>query len=449
MAADRPSWRGRPRYGRPDAETNDGGGSVNPPFDIGARVSLADGLLLRAATAEDVDAIVALAVEAFGASDEPGVRTYLSGPGSDIGSWTVVADGDRIVSTCGLLPLPFRLDGVRFAGGQIEYVVTDPAYQRRGLVRAQFDWHHAHAADLGHLALFIGGIPYLYRRFGYGYGVSYPDLFVFDRATLHPDPGVTLRGASTADIPALLALDATRPVEGLRVDREATHFAQWLEMAARGVVDGVHAGAERFHVAERGGEIVGWSALSELEHEKRLLLLPVVTRDAAVTDAIVAHGMDQAAQKEHVLIGHDTPGTAHGARVRAIGRPVPYGLGIYVRIPDPVAFLDALRPALSARLAASTHASAAGQVNISLYSTSVVLRYEAGVVTAVEPAPGVEDPFDDFACGVAPDWFPAFVLGRFGAAELERRVDDVTLGQHADLLEVLFPRRDADVVGDF
>lgn len=422
---------------------------MNAPFDLAARVSLADGLVLRAATPADIEAIVALAVEAFGASDEPGVRTYLTGPGSDLSSWTVVADGERPVSTCGLLPLPFHLDGVAFAGGQIEYVVTDPAYQRRGLVRAQFEWHHAHAADLGHLALFIGGIPYLYRRFGYGYGVSYPDLFGVDRRALQPDPAVSLRGATRDDLPGLLALDATRPVEGLRVARQATHFEQWIEMAAMGALHGEQAGSERFYVAERDGEIVGWSALSELEDEKRLLLLPVVTRDAAVTDTILLHAVDEAARKDFVLIGHDTPGTAHGARLRAIGQPVPYGLGIYVRIPDPVAFLEALRPALSDRLASSPFATRAGEVNISLYESSVVVRYADGAVTAVEAAPGVEDPFDDFECGVAPDWFPAFVLGRFGAKELERRVDDVTLGKHADLLEVLFPRRDADVVGDF
>ena len=412
-------------------------------------MELPGGLRLRTATADDIEAIVALAVAAFGASDEPGVRTYLAGPGSDIRSWAVVADGDRVVSTCGLLPLPFRLDGADFAGGQIEYVITDPAYQRRGLVRALFEWHHAQAAALGHLALFIGGIPYLYRRFGYGYGVSYPDLFIFDPATLVPAADVALRAATPADIPALLALDATRPRDGLRVARTATHFEQWLAMARLGSVDGEQLGSERFYVAERDGAVVGWSALSELEDEKRLLLMPVVTADAGVTDAVLAHGIEQARPKGYLLIGHDTPGTVHAERLRAIGRIVPYGLGLYVRIPDAVAFLDALRPVLSARLAASSFADARGEVNISLYNESVLLTYADGSVTQVRRAPGVEDPFDDFTCGVAPDWFPALVLGRFGAKELEQRVDDVTLGQHADLLEVLFPRRDADVVGDF
>ncbi len=72
------------------------------------------------------------------------------------------------------------LDGVELPGGQIEYVATDPAHQRQGLVRAQFDWHHRRSTERGDLAQFITGIPYLYRRFGYGYGLDYPPIRVPD-----------------------------------------------------------------------------------------------------------------------------------------------------------------------------------------------------------------------------------------------------------------------------
>jgi hypothetical protein len=70
-------------------------------------------------------------------------------------------------------------------------------------------------------------------------------------------------------------------------------------------------------------------------------------------------------------------------------------------------------------------------------------------VAAVRPAPGIEDPFAHDAVGVAPDAFGALVLGRWGAAGLEDRVDDVVLGRRRGLMEVLFPQVAADVVGDF
>lgn len=402
------------------------------------------GLTLRTARPDDVEAIVALQVQAFGEADEPLVRACLTGPGHEPSDWSVVVDGDRPVAACTLLSRRMVLDGVGFDAGQIEYVATAPAYQRRGLVRALFGRHHARSAALGHVAQFVAGIPYFYRRFGYGYGVSYPDLFVFDRARLHPTPGVTLRVATETDIPALVDLDRTRPTEGLRVQRGEDDWRVWIR--AHGHDRPLRDGGERFFVAEQGGRVVGWSALA-VEDAKRVLLYPAVATDAGVTDAIIVHALDQAGD-ELAVIGHDAPGTTFGSRVATVGTSQPAGLGIYVRIADPVAFLREIRPALSARLAASSFATTSGEVSISLYHAGLAISYDAGAVTGIRAIPGIEDPFDDFECGVAPDWFPALALGRWGAKELDRRVDDVSLGRHADLLEVLFPACDTDIAAD-
>src|SRR3954451_12692076 len=113
---------------------------------------------------------------------------------------------------------------------------------------------------------------------------------------------------------------------------------------------------------------------------------------------------------------------------------------------DPLAVLRRLRPVLSARLAASPWAAGGGELTISRYVDAVRLRWDAGEVTAVEPAPADPEPADSGACGVAPDWCPALFLGRWGAANLARRVDYVTLGEQAGVLEVLFPRCAADIV---
>ena len=86
---------------------------------------------------------------------------------------------------------------------------------------------------------------------------------------------------------------------------------------------------------------------------------------------------------------------------------------------------------------------------ISLYEDGLALDLAGGEVAAVRAADGIEDPFATGAVGVAPDWLGALVFGRWGAIGLEQRVDDVTLGRRRGLMEVLFPRLDADVVGDF
>lgn len=415
---------------------------MNPTDEARA---LPRGLELRTADEADVEGIVALETAAFGASDEPGVRAHLTGPGADPADWAVVTDRDRVVSASACLPITMVLDGMPFPAAQIEYVATDPAHQRRGLTRALMDRHHQRSAAVGHLAQFIGGIPYLYRRFGYGYGVDYPTLFLVDRGRLEPDARITVRPAAPADLPDLHALDATRPAIGLRVRRDDDHWLRWMTMAAHRTPDA--PAAERFVVAERAGRVVGWVSLSRDADSGRVYFSPCVTADASVTDTLLAHTLDAAAGD--LVIAHDTPGTEHGRRLHQVGSPVPFGLGLYVRIADPIALLDHLRPVLSARLAASDLADRSGEVEISLYQRGLAIAYADGAVTGIRSVPAVEDPFDDGECGVAPDWFPALVFGRWGATELARRTDDVTLGRHGRLLETLFPRRAADLVGDF
>ena len=147
-----------------------------------------------------------------------------------------------------------------------------------------------------------------------------------------------------------------------------------------------------------------------------------------------------------------SPTPAFGQAVHAapdLGEAVRHDHGIYVRVPDPVALLDRLRPVLSRRLGASRYAERDGELVISLYDHGLALDLAGGEVAAVRAVDGIEDPFATGTVGVAPDWFGALVFGRWGAVGLEQRADDVTLGRRRGLMEVLFPPLEADVVGDF
>jgi predicted N-acetyltransferase YhbS len=427
--------------------------SIGEPGD--APVILGDGLTMRAATAADVEAIVELEVDAFGASDEPGVRGHLGA----VGNWTVVVDGDRVVAASGLLAHRMILDGCRFPAGQVEYVATDPGYQRRGLVRAQFGWHHRRAAARGDLALFITGIPYLYRRFGYGYGLDYPPFLLPrgpDPAEDHPSTAgdLTFRTARPGDHPAIRRLDALRPPTGLRVERDDTSWATITTICAPDTF-------EHLTVAEHGGQIVGWMRTQDKPEDDRVYLAAAaVDPDGpeATAASLVAHAREAAGDRVLVVFDQpDTPFATQLATATDLGGHARHDHGIYVRVPDPVALLTALRPTLSSRLAASRYAERGGELGgelvISLYERSVTLDLgvggRAGDIVGVRDTPGIEDPFHDGGVGVAPDWFGALVFGRWGAIGLEQRADDVTLGRSRGLMEALFPAVPTDVVGDF
>jgi hypothetical protein len=163
--------------------------------------------------------------------------------------------------------------------------------------------------------------------------------------------------------------------------------------------------------------------------------------------ALVAHSLDVAGS--HLLIGFDSPGTLFADELRVLGSPFEFGHGYYTRIGDPAAFLRIVEPLLSARLIASDLADAHGTLEMSLYERGLALDYAAGAITAIRSIPGDEDPTDTGGIGVAPDAFPALVLGRWGAHGLAEHVDDVFIGRDRHLMNVLFPRRPSDVAADF
>jgi hypothetical protein len=200
-------------------------------------------------------------------------------------------------------------------------------------------------------------------------------------------------------------------------------------------------------VAEVGGQVAGWTRLFDHPRDDRMSLLPSVATTPAVATTLVRAALDRAG--DHLLVAFDSPGTAFSEVLHEHGHGFEVGHGFYARIPDPVAVLDRLRPVLSERLSRSRYAGDDGEIDISLYVVGVRLRYAGGVVTAVEPAPPLENPLDGTGIGIAPDWFAALVFGRWGASALAERVDDVLLGPHAEIMDVLFPRRPADVAGDF
>ncbi len=419
---------------------------------------LADGLVLRRAGAEDVDAIAALNVAVFGAQDEVAVRALLDGPLPV--DWLVVAagpgaerpGGGAVAAACARIPHEWCLDGVALRGSQIENVATDERYRGRGLVRALFDAHHEQAAADGELLQVIGGIPYFYRKLGYGYGFDVPPTFSVAPSSVPPVAGdrVVVRPAGRDDLAWLLEREPGRRRDGLTVVRHREGLETWLlrTRPRHGI------SWESLSVAEAGGQPVGWMRTLAWGEEGQLFLLPGEAADVEVANQLMAAAVRIGAElagslgRPVELLASDLPGTPWSRAVHGAGRPRPEPSGYYVRVPDEVALLRALEPVLSRRLATSGLVEDRGELLLSLYERGVRLAWDGGRLTVVEAAPPDPDPFDNGGVGVAPDWFPALVLGRWGASGLAARTDDTLLGDHAPVLDVLFPARPVDLSAD-
>jgi len=147
----------------------------------GERRDLGNGLSLRWSSAGDTEEIAYLASSVFrDSADAPLnvnlanlIRELMSGnhPLIGPGDFAVIEDVQRkehplVACTC-FWSQTWEFEGIPFRFGRPEIVATDPAYRKRGLVRALFETIHARSQAEGHLAEAITGIRYFYRQFGY------------------------------------------------------------------------------------------------------------------------------------------------------------------------------------------------------------------------------------------------------------------------------------------
>jgi hypothetical protein len=128
--------------------------------------------------------------------------------------------------------------------------------------------------------------------------------------------------------------------------------------------------------------------------------------------------------------------------VRRLGAGMPGSYGLYVRVPDLVAFLQAVGPVLERRLAGSPAVAWTGDLRIGLYEEGLRLRFDEGRLGGIERwSPAAGDAGGPVDALVPRDDFLHLLLGNRTIADLERTVADCLLDTDAGalLLDVLFP----------
>lgn len=399
--------------------------------------ALPDGFTVREAAPDDQDAIIALCAEVFGPAEGAAVRHLFEGEGYGPGRWTVATDPtDQVVSCCTLLRHTLRYGTVDVPATQIEFVATREQARRHGLVRAQFDLHHQWSDEAGALVVIITGIPYLYRRLGYGYAIEYSRVYRLVEPPPAPE-GWEVGPATPDDVAAL-----TRLERGAKARHDAA--LEWPDGGWPWILSGSAAWEEDVLVARRDGSVRGFAYVQRRVDDDHAEVGGTAD-DLGAAQALLATAVGRCGDLTPYLVARH--GDPWGTVVEGAGTRDPAWFNaVYARLPDPVAFLRHVAPVLSARLAASPLAAESGELALSFYDDGAVLTYADGEVTDVrrDPAPAL-DPLDDDKAGVAPDTLPALVLGRFGAVEHEVRHDDVGYVADRALMAALFPCLTVDV----
>ncbi len=367
-------------------------------------IDLGDNLILRFAGPDDVDALAEFNARVF--EDEKvgiGICGLMSGhhPTVKASDFTLVEDThtNKIVSSMCLISQTWAYRGIPFKFGRPEVVVTAPEYRRRGLVRKQFEVIHALSAARGELMQGITGIPWYYRQFGYEMamdvdggrgvaGVHVPKLKDGESEKYGLRPAVENDHALIREL--YEGTSQGQPFVSLRSEAEWNYefngrsekdFAcrKWLiiETATR-----ERLGYVQYYpwIEDNALYIVQMELKSGVAY---LNLMPSVLRGLwKIAQTTPKGGNRQNQELENLML---ELGRAHPAYPALLGNKIyeygPYGL--YVRIPDLVAFLRHVQPALEKNLVGTVADGYNGELKVSFYRSGVQLKFNGGKITDI------------------------------------------------------------------
>jgi len=435
----------------------------------GYRRDLGDGLVVRWSTGADADDIIYLISMVFrdGPDAPPNaplaalMREAMSGhfPPMSAGDVAVVEDTRRrehrlVCCTC-LWRLTWDYEGISFAVGRPEIVATDPAYRKRGLVRAVFELVHARSEAEGHLAQGITGIPYFYRQFGYEYALDldvqrHTYFALIPKAAEGTPEMFTMRGATSADIPLIQSLyDQNRAPYTVSTSMPDQWWRYQVAMQGHAGVEGV---CNIQIIVEQQREPCGYVIMPTTRWRHSLpvfdiaaargvnwqeMMPPLLRALRAHAEHVAAPPNAGPAEKIAFAMGVQHPAYAVLGKELAIEQEIPYAW--YVRVPDLPRFLRHIAPALERRLASSPLSGYSGALKLNFYRGGLQLTFDKGQLTSVEPwqAPLWDE---EGAALFPPLVFLQLLFGRRGLEELRYAYPDVRVANAVELLvKTLFP----------
>ena len=414
--------------------------------------TVGDHLILKSCSSPaDIERVIAINNDVHGEIEAKVVRGWLvdGHPQFAPESWLYIHDtkADLAAATLSLMPLAWRFENVSLPVAELGFVSTRPAYRHQGLQRMLSAAFDRIALANNYSLAGIEGIPYFYRQFGYEYAVPLFDSRV--TLTLAQIPAGELepyafRPATAADIPLLSAAyrQHSAPLS-ITTERSAAMWAYYLELDSgrrrvqRGEVSGL-----RLFIMEKDGQTANYLALFPSGWTNQLNVAELSADTEAAILAALRFAGSQAELGQHETVGLQLP-AGHPAveflRYRGFHEEGTYGW--QMKVLDPVRFLDAIAPALEARLARTVLRGTSGSLNFNLYRHNVGLHIMDGRVTAKALAADVEADVN-----MPPTVATQLWLGWKPFADLDDWTKDVSArDEKRHLLDILFPPLQAHI----
>lgn len=376
-------------------------------------MALGDNLKLRFATPADTEVLAEFNARLHeGKNIGPAVLDLMSRehPTCKASDFTVVEDTKtlKIVSSACLISQTWTYSGIPFKFGQPEFVATEPEYRRRGFVRKQFEVIHALSEARGELMQGITGIPWYYRLFGYEMaldmeaeqivdGIHIPSLKETETETCRLRPR---KNTDNTFIQELYAHAIESKVfacprsprlweyefNGRSAGSEARH--EWLliedlEGTRLGYVQHLQWCFEGFSESGNSGTNFLVVRMALKQGVGYLHLMPSLLRalwEKARTTPVTPENKNPEVVGIQFMLGREHP--AYQVLPKAVVRKEP-PYAWYIRVPDLVAFLRHIQPALEKHLIGTVAEGYTGELKLSFYRSGVYLKFQKGCITEI------------------------------------------------------------------
>ena len=374
-------------------------------------IDLGDNLKLRFATLDDVEVLAEFNARLHeDVNIGPNIRDLMLGdhPTCKASDFTVVEDTKtgKIVSSMCLISQTWTYSGIPFKFGQPEFVATESEYRRRGLVRKQFEVIHALSAVRQELMQGITGIPWYYRLFGYEMALDMEAAHVIDGMhipTLKRSVTETcqLRPRTDSDntfIQEVYAHSIQSQVfechrtpeqweyefNGRSTKSDARHqwlliedmqgtrlgYVQHLRWCYDSYYEGSDTGANFIVIRMELKPGVGYLHLIPS-------LLRALWKHAKATP-VVAESDNPEATGIQFMLGREHS-VYIGLTKSVVRKDPPYAW--YIRVPNLIAFLRHIQPALEKHLIGTVAEGYTGELKLNFYRSGIHFTFEDGCVT--------------------------------------------------------------------
>lgn len=363
---------------------------------------------------------------------------YLEHPNRDVIFWIYIEENDskKIVSSITLMPLEWNFNRKSIPICEMGLVGTLSNYRNRGLIGIMNDLYEDIMRQEGYLFSVIRGIPYYYRRFGYEFALNLDERILVNKNQI-PSINfekISFQKAIKQDI-AFIKSIYNREQEFFFI-KNRFNSDNFMHKFMNDDFDNNFLST--FLIQINGKPVSFFSIGVSYDNIAFTVIVPEVNEDIMVKILQYVKTLDE--EKDQIVL-HVNSDTKFGQFICSIGGKKDKGYGWQIKIPNIIAFLDAIRPILEQRIEKSSYTGLSQDVIISDYRETFTIKFNNGKIDDIEVNKGHAIP-ENCDVKIPGSFLIKLLLSDKNFEEIKYIVKDSIIKPGSEeLIKILFPKK--------